>query len=60
MCIYLFQLVFKVVLEVEPSVTSLEFDMEVNSTNPEVETTYDNKRHLSIGVIVKAQLNIIG
>lgn len=51
---------FQVVLEIDPTVSVLEFDMESNSTNPEHGTEFDNKRHLSISVIVKAQLHIIG
>ncbi|CAH2073081.1 unnamed protein product, partial [Iphiclides podalirius] len=52
---------FRVVLEVDSQVTNLIFDMEVNSTNPEPQSSIkDNKMHLSIGVIIKAELSIIG
>ncbi|CAG9585052.1 unnamed protein product [Danaus chrysippus] len=51
---------FRVVLEVDTRVTGLNFDMESNSTNPEVGTQYDNTRHLAIGVIIKAVLSVIG
>ncbi|XP_050678590.1 integrin alpha-8 isoform X2 [Leptidea sinapis] len=51
---------FRVILEVDARVTDLNFDMEVNSTNPEQGTTYDNVRHLAIGVVIRAQLAIIG
>lgn len=56
-----FQLNFRVVLEVDSYVTDLTFDMEANSTNPEPqETSKDNKMRLAIGVVVKADLSIIG
>ncbi|KPJ04982.1 Integrin alpha-PS2 [Papilio xuthus] len=52
---------FRVVLEVDSQVNELTFDMEVNSTNPEPpESRKDNKMRLAIGVIVKADLSIIG
>ncbi|XP_032514077.2 integrin alpha-PS2 isoform X2 [Danaus plexippus] len=51
---------FRVVLEVDTRVTGLNFDMESNSTNPEVGTQYDNTRHLAIGVVIKAVLSVIG
>ncbi|CAH0722037.1 unnamed protein product, partial [Brenthis ino] len=51
---------FRVIVEVDARVTTLDFDMEVNSTNPEQGTQFDNKRHLGIGVVVKAVLSIIG
>ncbi|CAH4037108.1 unnamed protein product [Pieris brassicae] len=51
---------FRVILEVDSRVTTLNFDMETNSTNPEQGTQYDNVRHLPIGVVVKAALSIIG
>ncbi|XP_046965222.1 integrin alpha-PS2 isoform X2 [Vanessa cardui] len=51
---------FRVIVEVDARVTSLDFDMEVNSTNPEQGTQYDNTRHLGIGVVVKAVLSVIG
>ncbi|XP_068629492.1 integrin alpha-PS2 isoform X2 [Battus philenor] len=52
---------FRVVLEVDSQVTDLVFDMEVNSTNPEPEETRkDNKVHLAIGVVIKADLSIEG
>ncbi|CAG5051038.1 unnamed protein product [Parnassius apollo] len=52
---------FRVVLEVDAQVTNLIFDMEANSTNPEPEASRkDNKVHLAIGVIAKADLLIIG
>ncbi|XP_045785896.1 integrin alpha-PS2 isoform X1 [Maniola jurtina] len=51
---------FRVILEVDARVRTLNFDMEVNSTNPEQGTQYDNTRHMAIGVVVKAVLSIIG
>ncbi|CAK1545070.1 unnamed protein product [Leptosia nina] len=51
---------FRVILEVDARVTTLNFDMEANSTNPEQGTQYDNIRHLPIGVVIKAVLSIIG
>ncbi|XP_037295452.1 integrin alpha-PS2-like isoform X3 [Manduca sexta] len=52
---------FRVILEVDSRVMSLDFNMEANSTNPEPqETGYDNIKHMVIGVVVKAQLSIIG
>ncbi|XP_026747771.1 integrin alpha-PS2 isoform X3 [Trichoplusia ni] len=51
---------FRLVLEVEARVTALSFDMEANSTNPEQGTLYDNTMHMNIGVVVRAQLSIIG
>ncbi|XP_047988907.1 integrin alpha-PS2 isoform X4 [Leguminivora glycinivorella] len=51
---------FQVVLEVDTTVSSMVFDMETNSTNPEQNTNYDNVRRLSIGVLVKAMLSVIG
>lgn len=48
------------IVEVDARVTTLDFDMEVNSTNPEEGTQFDNTRHLGIGVVVKAVLSIIG
>nr|AON96596.1 integrin alpha-PS2 [Bicyclus anynana] len=51
---------FRVILEVDAHVTKLNLDMEVNSTNPEQGTQYDNTRHMAIGVVVKAVLSIIG
>lgn len=51
---------FRIILEVDARVTTLSFDMETNSTNPEQSTTYDNTMHMKIGVVVKAQLSIIG
>ncbi|XP_063378399.1 integrin alpha-PS2 isoform X1 [Cydia fagiglandana] len=51
---------FRVVLEVDTTVSSMMFDMETNSTNPEQNTNYDNVQHLSIGVVVKAMLSVIG
>ncbi|XP_039747340.1 integrin alpha-PS2 isoform X2 [Pararge aegeria] len=51
---------FRVVLEVDARVRTLNFDMEANSTNPEQGTQYDNTRHMAIGVVVKAVLSIIG
>lgn len=47
------------ILEVDASVSTLSFDMETNSTNPEQGTTYDNVRHLNIGVDIKAVLSVI-
>ncbi|KOB76475.1 Integrin alpha 2, partial [Operophtera brumata] len=40
--------------------SSLKFDMEANSTNPEQGTNFDNSMHMVIGVVVKAHLSIIG
>ncbi|XP_073943620.1 integrin subunit alpha inflated isoform X2 [Choristoneura fumiferana] len=51
---------FRVVLEVDVTTSNIVFDMESNSTNPELNTGYDNVRHLSISVLVKAILSIIG
>lgn len=51
---------FRVIVEVDARVTTLDFDMEVNSTNPEEGTQFDNMRHLGIGVVVKAILSTIG
>ncbi|XP_045490857.1 integrin alpha-PS2 isoform X3 [Colias croceus] len=51
---------FRIIMEVDSHVTSLNFDMETNSTNPEQGTDFDNVRHLPIGVVIKAELSIIG
>ncbi|XP_013145941.1 PREDICTED: integrin alpha-PS2-like [Papilio polytes] len=60
-CAMLFQLNFRVVLEVDSQVKELIFDMEVNSTNPEPpQSRNDNKMRLAIAVVVKADLSIIG
>ena len=55
-----FKVNFRVIVEVDARVTTLDFDMEVNSTNPEEGTQFDNIRHLGIGVVVKAILSTIG
>jgi hypothetical protein len=34
--------------------------MEANSTNPELNTQYDNTMHMNIGVVIKAHLSVIG
>ncbi|XP_037869411.1 integrin alpha-PS2 isoform X2 [Bombyx mori] len=51
---------FRVILEVDALVTSLNFYMEANSTNPEQGTDYDNVMNMNIGVIIRAQLSVIG
>ncbi|CAB3221324.1 unnamed protein product [Arctia plantaginis] len=51
---------FRIILEVDARVTSLSFDMEANSTNPEQSTTFDNIMHMNIAVVIKAQLSVIG
>lgn len=51
---------FRLFLEVDSSVQSLSFDMEANSTNVEHGTLYDNNQHMSISVVFKAKLSIIG
>ncbi|GBP17175.1 Integrin alpha-PS2 [Eumeta japonica] len=51
---------FRVTLEVDVSVTSLEFDMETNSTNPEEGTYEDNRRHMAISVVIESKLLAIG
>ncbi|CAH2990437.1 unnamed protein product [Chilo suppressalis] len=51
---------FRVVLEVDAGVTALNFEMEANSTNPEQDTQYDNTMRLAIGVVIRAQLSVLG
>ncbi|XP_028158695.1 integrin alpha-8-like isoform X1 [Ostrinia furnacalis] len=51
---------YRVVLEVDSRVTSLNFFMEANSTNPEQDTQYDNAMPMNIMVDIKAHLSIIG
>ncbi|CAH2086025.1 unnamed protein product [Euphydryas editha] len=51
---------FRVTLEVDARVTRLDFDMEVNSTNPEQGSLYDNTRHLAVAVDIRAKLSVIG
>ncbi|XP_049867403.1 integrin alpha pat-2 isoform X2 [Pectinophora gossypiella] len=51
---------FRVILEVDARVKALTFDMESNSTNPERGTQYDNTMHMTIGVVIKAELSVIG
>ncbi|XP_072944283.1 integrin alpha-PS2 isoform X2 [Epargyreus clarus] len=51
---------FRVILEVDARMSTLDFDMEANSTNPEQGTRGDNVMHMSIGVVITAKLSIIG
>ncbi|XP_047021032.1 integrin alpha-PS2 isoform X2 [Helicoverpa zea] len=51
---------FRLILEVDARVTSLSFDMVANSTNVEQGTMYDNSMHMNIGVVIRAQLSVIG
>ncbi|XP_048479520.1 integrin alpha-PS2 isoform X1 [Plutella xylostella] len=51
---------FRVILEVDAQVQSLDFHMVANSTNPERDSDYDNEQPLHIGVVIKAHLSIIG
>ncbi|KAL0842461.1 hypothetical protein ABMA28_014558 [Loxostege sticticalis] len=51
---------YRVVLEVDARVTSLNFYMEANSTNPEQDTQYDNAMPMNIMVDIRAHLFVIG
>lgn len=39
---------------------SYEFDMSVNSTNPEKDTYKDNNRHFSIKIWIDSKLDLLG
>ncbi|XP_053626129.1 integrin alpha-V isoform X2 [Plodia interpunctella] len=51
---------FRVILEVDARVNKLVLDMETNSTNPEQGTRYDNVKTMTIDVVTKAHLSVIG